>query len=198
MKTRERTIDDEDAIAANAAEAVVEEDDDDDFGWGSFPSKKKKKFPPSRKEIFRGLSFELLAARNSYEGTLEPADVFDADKVYTDVFIAHAALWILGDYRLVDSLKKLALYKLHKTLCVFELDHENVGDVIELVRYAYSEEGGGGSGEEVDIGELRTLVCQFVAAHAVILGEDERFRGFLGEGGQFVKDYFRHSSEWTV
>jgi hypothetical protein len=40
------------------------------------------------------------------------------------------------------------LFKLHKTLCVFQLDDGNAEDIIALARYAYSEEGGGGGLDE--------------------------------------------------
>jgi hypothetical protein len=49
------------------------------------------------------------------------------------------------------------LFKLYKTLCVFQLDDENTEDIIALARYAYSEEGGGGGLDE-GIGGLRSLV----------------------------------------
>jgi hypothetical protein len=57
----------------------------------------------------------------------------------------NASLYILGDLQLIDSLKALALFKLHRTLCVFQLDDGNAEDIIALARYAYSEEGGGGA-----------------------------------------------------
>jgi hypothetical protein len=43
-------------------------------------------------------------------------------------------------------------------LCVFQLKDENAEDILDLARYAYSEEGGGGSFNR-EIGDLRSLVC---------------------------------------
>ena len=51
--------------------------------------------------------------------------------------------YVLGDFWLIDALKALAIYKLHKALCIFELDGKNVADIVDLVRYAYEEEGKG-------------------------------------------------------
>jgi hypothetical protein len=60
------------------------------------------------------------------------------------LFLSHASLYILGDYRL--------------NFCVFQLKDENAEDILDLARYAYSEEGGGGSFDG-EIGDLRSLVC---------------------------------------
>jgi hypothetical protein len=89
----------------------------------------------------------------------------------------------LPTYRLA-----LALYKLHKTLCIFQLDNENVEDIINLARYAYSEEG---RGFEEGIGELRGIICRYVVGNAVVLSHEDRFMDLLGEGGEFVKDFFK-------
>jgi hypothetical protein len=127
--------------------------------------------PPSPKLLaadFHSLSFPLLAPRNSYGNTCEPAKHFEPSQSY--------------------SLKALAIYKLHKSLCIFQLDDENVEDIVELARYVYSDEG---KGFEEGIGGLRGLVCQYMATNAVVLSLDAGFMDLLGEGGQFVKDFFK-------
>jgi hypothetical protein len=94
----------------------------------------------------------------------------------------------LGDFWLIDVLKALAIYKLHKALCVFELDDENVTDIVNLARYAYKEEG---NGLEEGIGRLRGLVCQYVALHAAKLSLCTVFMDFIEEGGQFARDFVK-------
>ncbi|TGO35605.1 hypothetical protein BHYA_0152g00100 [Botrytis hyacinthi] len=139
---------------------------------------------------FKQLTFPLLALRNNYNYTCEPRACFDPYQIYSNLFISHAALYILGDFRLIDSLRALALYKLHKTLSVFRLNTENIQDIIDLARYVYAEEGR----EEVlssEIGALKGLVCLYMAINASALSLDDRFLELLGEGGQFVKDFFR-------
>ena len=137
---------------------------------------------------FKSLSFPLLASRDNYEGTCEPSTEFAKDHSYSNVFLSHASLYILGDAQQVDKLKALALFKLHKTLCIFELDEENVGDITDLARYAYS-----GEDKELNegIGGLRSLVCQYMAIHAKELAVDVRFMNLLARGGQIVKDFFQ-------
>jgi hypothetical protein len=41
-------------------------------------------------------------------GACEPAEHFDRDQNYSNLFLGHASLYILGDYRLNESLKALA------------------------------------------------------------------------------------------
>lgn len=86
---------------------------------------------------------------------------------------------------MIETLKALTLFKLHATLCAFELDDKNSEDIIELARYAYNDEG---KGSDEGIGGLRNLVCQYMASNAVILSLDEGFMDLLEEGGQLVRD----------
>lgn len=147
-------------------------------------------YAPQHSANFHSLSFELLAGRNLFTETCEPEKHFDQNQSYSKVFIGHASLYVLADLWLIDSLKVLTLYKLHKTLCNFELGDENAGDVVSLARYAYSE-GVGGAGTDEGIGGLRTLVCQYLAMNSLILCLDGAFMELLAEGGQFVQDFFK-------
>ncbi|KAG4422300.1 hypothetical protein IFR04_004566 [Cadophora malorum] len=173
-----------------------------DYGWGRYGTVTEKKL--SKKELKKKLSqvtdveqgwfqapFPLIAPRNNYEGTCEPNSTFEPWVDYSVLFISHTSLWILDDCRHIESLKALALYKLHKTLCAFQLNIDNVHAVIELVKCAYSEEGAGlGEG----ISGLRKLVCQYLGPKKALLCTDDGFMDLLGEGGQFVKDFFKYSS----
>ena len=137
---------------------------------------------------FHSISYPLLASRDRYEGTCEPSTDFNKDHSYSNVLLSHASLYILGDSQLIDSLKALALFKLHKTLCAFELNDENIGDITSLARYAYPI---GDKAVDEGIGGLRELICQYMAIHAVELSSDPRFMNLLAGGGQFVKDFFK-------
>lgn len=155
---------------------------------------KRDKYPerysPIHSADFQSLLFRVHTPRNNYDNTCEPAEHFDPDQSYSNVFLSHASLYVLADYRLIDSLKDLALFKLHKTMCVFQLNDENVEDVIDLARYAYSEEGGGGGLDEGN-GDLRRLVCHYMSTKALALSLDDGFMDLLADGGQFVKDFFK-------
>jgi len=137
---------------------------------------------------FNSLEYPLIAPRNNYDGTCEPSTDFEKDHSYSNVFLSHASLYALGDIQLIESLKALALFKLHKTLCAFQLDDVNSRDIVDLARYSYSEDG---KGVDKGIGGLRNLVCQYMAIHAVELSGDPNFMNLLAEGGQVVKDFFK-------
>ena len=147
--------------------------------------------PPSPSLVatsFRLLRYPLLTPCNIHLHTCEPAKHFEPDRSYSNVFLAHASLYVLGDFWLSDSLKALALHKLHKTLCIFQLDDENIKDIIDLARYAYKEEG---KGFEKGIGGLRSMVCQYMVLNAAVLSPYTEFTELLAEGGQFVTDFFK-------
>jgi hypothetical protein len=167
---------------------------------GIVPITKRDKYPEHHSRVhsddFQSLTFPLLAPRNNHDKTCEPAEQFDPDQSYTEAFLSHASLYILGDLQLIDSLKALALFKLHKTLCVFQLDDGNAEDIIALARYAYFEEGGGGALDE-GIGGLRSLICQYMATNAVVLSFNDGFMDLLGDGGQLVKDFFKYEVQRT-
>jgi len=183
----------------NTTAAVIEDQVVEDDGWGGFGTRRRMAKKSKKKgfqmveveEDWSQAPFSLIAPRNNYEGTCEPTNTFEPWVDYSVLFISHASLWILGDYRHIESLKALALYKLHKTLSAFRLNSENVQAIVDLVRNAYSEEGGGlGEG----ISGLRKLVCEYLGPNKALLCNDDRFMDLLGEGGQFVKDFFKYSS----
>jgi hypothetical protein len=159
--------------------------------WGNIvqPRQRKKKTTrlPTCWNDFDALTHPIQKPRNSYTDC-EPAATFLASHSYFNVFLCHAKLYIPGDLWLLDSLEDLALHKLHKTLCVFQFNDKNSGDVIELARCAYTDEGKGG---EEGIGALRNLVCKYMTINSVVLTVDRGFMDFLEGGGDFVKDLWR-------
>jgi hypothetical protein len=104
---------------------------------------------------FHTLQCPLLAPRNIRHDACEPAGHFEPNRSYYNVFLSHDSLYVLGDFWLINVLKALAIYKLHKALCIFELDNKNVINIVDLARYAYKEEG---KGLEDGIGRLRVVV----------------------------------------
>ncbi|KIM94605.1 hypothetical protein OIDMADRAFT_21354 [Oidiodendron maius Zn] len=135
---------------------------------------------------FHSLQFPLLAPLNIHHHTCDPTRHFEPNRSYSNVFLSHASLYVLGDIWLIDALKALAIYKLHKALCIFELDGKNVADIVDLARYAYKKEG---KGSEDGIGRLRSIVCQYVALHAAVLSLQAVFMDLIEEGGPFARDF---------
>ena len=83
------------------------------------------------------------------------------------------------------------MFKLYKTLCVFQFDDGNTKDIIALIKYIYSEEGRGGGLDE-EIRGLRSLICQYMATNAVVLSFNDGFIDLLRDGSQLVKDFFKY------
>jgi hypothetical protein len=105
---------------------------------------------------------------------------------YTPVFLAHARLYALAEKYGVESLKRLTLHKLHKTLKSFTLYEQSIEDVVELIRFSYCNDHTPDEGND----ELRALVLKFVASRHDIIGESEPFLSLLEEGGVFVRDFW--------
>lgn len=180
----------------------TEEDLDDAWGTWGIPKKDKKKkktgtqgsfflekYPkwsgPRLAESFSLISYPLLAPRNYVCDLTLP---FDKKRSYANILLCHATMYVLGDLWMIETLKALALFKLHHDLCIFQLDDTNAEDILELARFAYCEEG---KGSEEGIGGLRGLVCQYMASNAVVLSLDNGFMDLLEEGGQFVRDLWK-------
>jgi hypothetical protein len=132
--------------------------------------------------------FDNLSYPYNYEKGCEPSLDFHSGHSYSELLLSHASLHILGNYYLIDSLKALTLYKLHKTLCILKLDDGTINDVIDLARHIYCE---GGSGFDDEIGGLRSLVCQYMATNVIVLASHEGFAALLEEGGPFVVVFFK-------
>ncbi|KAH6852511.1 hypothetical protein B0T12DRAFT_353470 [Alternaria alternata] len=107
---------------------------------------------------------------------------------FTPIFLAHARLYTFACMRLIDPLKRLALYKLHQTLLLFKLYSRRVGDVIDLARYAYDH--GEDRKPNGTIEDLRKLVVEYIVCEVSTIGKHEAFAILLQEGGEFVVDFW--------
>ncbi|OBT83442.1 hypothetical protein VE02_07872 [Pseudogymnoascus sp. 03VT05] len=204
--------DDAPAEEAPAEEAPPEDDLD---GWGNpiFGKKVKKEkkkgqqpwphhamaafeggfnpAPGPEPTSFAALSYPLLAPRDNHKYGCEPSAKCNPEGDYSAVLLSHAKLWALADIHDIGALKALALYKLHKTLCVFRIKEGNAGDLIHLIRYAYSDYTGGQEGGGQVDDTLKGLVAQYMASNSPALSHDRKFMELLREGGLFVEDFLR-------
>ena len=162
---------------------------------GGFKSKKGKTSKPSKKSIFRtNFQNRNYISRPEYEAEttdrFKPHSNTSDEQDFTPVFLAHARLYAFARMRLVDTLIALTLKKLHDTLVGFQLFEQRVGDIIELARYAYSNEHIPDRADDGKIDELRDLVVNYVASEFDIIGKTAIFITFLEEGGEFVSDFW--------
>jgi len=160
-------------------------------GWGPKESKKKdKKSSPSKKarlrKSFESKSFCSPLPRQSLIDSCEPVFNSESTEDFTNVFLAHARLYVLADKYGMGLLRSLSLHKLHKTLVGFTLYEARIGDIIELARYAYSDDHTSDYGAD----ELRTLVSEYFACEIDAIGKSDKFLPLMEEGGPFTRDFW--------
>lgn len=107
---------------------------------------------------------------------------------FIPVFLAHAQLYTFADMRMAQRLKSLVLHKLHETLVKFRLFPERLGDVAELVKYAY--EHGEDRAVTGRIDALRELAVGFVIAEMEALNGCKEFRDLMEAGGELPGDFW--------
>jgi hypothetical protein len=92
--------------------------------------------------------------------------------------------------RLIEPLKKLTLHKLHQTLLDFKLYKNRFGDVLELAKYAYSDEAALDRSKSGAMDKLRQLVVEYMVCNNDTIGKSKGFNGLLELGGEFVGDFW--------
>ena len=102
---------------------------------------------------------------------------------YTEVFLAHARLYVFANEYEIEPLKVLALEELHATLAVYTLHLARTKDIIALLRYVYAKSREGAE-------DMRTLMTQYVGYEMDTLMDDEDFKHLIIEdGGPLLKDF---------
>ncbi|QDS68221.1 hypothetical protein FKW77_010584 [Venturia effusa] len=102
------------------------------------------------------------------------------------VFLAHSRLHLFADKYGIETLKCLALDKLHGTLVGYTFFNDKCEDIVELVRFSYSNDNTPDGANDL----LRDLVLQFVIAQQDKVGRSEAFLSLLEEGGPLVRDFW--------
>jgi hypothetical protein len=69
------------------------------------------------------------------------------------------------------------------------LDAPKVQDIVELTRYAYSNEMTPDLENGID--GLRELICHYIAANARMMGEYTTFTALIEDGGALIRDLWK-------
>jgi hypothetical protein len=156
---------------------------------------------PTPLRTFSSLRFPLLKP----EDTCAPAVSDGPCENIGEVLVMHSSLYVLADKWGIDSLKRLTLSKIHKTLAMIRLDLPKLDQIIDFVRYAYSNERIPDLENEMD--ELRELICLYLAAYAELTSTHTAFLALMEEGGPFARDLWKlaaprisktNSTEFTI
>ena len=108
----------------------------------------------------------------------------DPSENYNEFFLCHAKLYAFADEYGIAPLKSLSLHKLHKALAESTLHDERTDDVVELIRYSYSQTAD--LSESID--EMRLLVIHYVACVVEKLVKNTKFGSLLEQSGPLAKD----------
>jgi hypothetical protein len=155
-----------------------------------WPQKRKNPKKPSKGSLLRQSLHDqlydtetirtILAARCEVRQNSNPTED------YTTVFLGHAQLYVFAEKWGIKSLKTLALCKLHKTLTTFTLYAARRPDVVELLRYTFSNNHTPDLVDAVD--DLRSLVMLYTACEVENLIHCPEFLSLIGEGGQLAQN----------
>ena len=114
----------------------------------------------------------------------EPRKNREACEDYTEVFLCHARLWAFADRYDICSLRRLCLQKLQRTLAEFTLYKERHRDIVELLRYSYSN-----SPDRTDQqDDLRSLITHYAACFVEDLSHSNEFKSLVEEIGSLARD----------
>ena len=136
----------------------------------------------SRRKHFQDLKFPPPISYDLAK-THQPRPNENPAEDYTPVFLGHAKLYVFAEKYGIDPLKKLALHKLHGTLCQYTPYEARHIDVVELVRYVYDNTP---SRKAMD--KLRRMVTHYVAYQAKQIACSEPCLSLVEDGGPFARD----------
>jgi hypothetical protein len=122
----------------------------------------------------------------------KPAASAGPSENISEVLILHISLYVLADKWGIDSLKRLTLFKIHKTLSLTEIntiihdDLPRLDQIIDFVRYAYFDERT--PDLENGVNKLKELICLYLIAFAELTAKHPAFLALVGEEDTFTRD----------
>ncbi|KIW27731.1 uncharacterized protein PV07_07441 [Cladophialophora immunda] len=174
------------AIEVPAEDPAIEEEPAEWVDWGSARNKKdkRKKLRSSKSKVEQLWDSFKSEAHVAEKRPWQPEVNEDHCQDYTPVFLCHAKLYAFADTYDVVPLQELVLQKLRLTLSRFKLHPQRVGDVVELLKYTYTNT----TDYEESIDELRNLVTDYLVCHIEKIIHHVEFTKLLGDG-DMVKDF---------
>ena len=149
--------------------------------------RKRKREQTSRVPRFTDLTFKdlnhYIASHQQPHIPLEIAKDRSRTEDFTSVFLCHAQLYVLADRWGIETLKNLAIQKLHRTLGTFTPLQARCADVIEAVNYTY---GNTPTRPETDL--LRGTLVNYIVWEAIDIAESEECLNMVENCGAFARD----------
>ena len=107
----------------------------------------------------------------------------DPHEDYTEVFLAHARLYVFAEKYDIQPLKKLCYQKLQRTLAIYTLYPERVGDITSLLKYVYANTAVGGT--EC----IRTMLAHYVGAEMDTLNKYGDIKDLMWQNEDILGDF---------
>lgn len=171
-------------MEAAQKEASISEDLD---GWGTFAKVKKKKKKSSRLHTSLKESFISEYDYPTPDVRPGPRSNLHPQEDYTEVFLAHARLYVFAEKYDVQPLKKLCHQKLQQTLAIYTLYPERVGDITCLLKYVYAN-----TAETVDGTEdIRTMLAHYLGTEMDTLIRYGEIKDLMLDNGEILGDFLK-------
>ena len=169
---------------------------DYDLVWGSWSTKKgKKKKNTGHSSSSKGslresfiLQYDLLSLDHSVDPSIPgPRGNKAPEEDYTEVFLAHARMYVFAEKYDIQPLKTLALLKLHHTLSIFTLFPERVWDIMTLLKYVYANTAEAVDGNE----DIRTMLAHYIGCEMETLIKDGEIKDLMLDNGDMLGDFLK-------
>ena len=169
---------------------------DDDLEWGSWSTKKgKKKKNTGHSSSLKGslresfiLQYDLLSLGHPVDHSIPgPRSNIAPEEDYTEVFLAHARMYVFAEKYDIQPLKTLALLKLHHTLSIFTLFPGRVGDIMTLLKYVYANTAEAVDGNE----DIRTMLAHYIGCEMETLTKDGEIKDLMLDNGDMLGDFLK-------
>lgn len=103
-------------------------------------------------------------------------------------FLDHAQVYVFADTYDIVGLRILALDKLHQALCSVKVAETQMGKIIDLLHFSYSNDNTRDNNVGEDIDCLRSMVVQFVVCWYKTIAMETGFLDLMAQGGYFARD----------
>lgn len=163
-----------------------------DNGRGTIRITKPLKKPSKRamlRQVLDRKTYDTEEVLETFTARCEVRPNRKSTEGYATVLLGHARLYVFAEKWGIRALKALTLSKIHRTLTSFTLYDARRPDIVELLRYTFSNDNTPDRVDNVD--ELRSLVMLYTACEVEILLRCPEFLSLIAEGGAFAQDLVR-------
>ena len=96
-------------------------------------------------------------------------------------------MYVFAEKYDIQPLKTLALLKLHRTLSIFTLFPERIGDIMTLLKYVYAN-----TAETIDGNEdIRPMLAHYIGTEMETLSKDGEIKDIMLDNGEMLGDFLK-------